>query len=82
MIVSLVAPGASGPREHPASRVDEHLVKGTGTSARSTAVVSGAVALLRQARPDLGPDAIKALLTGTAQPLAGTRSAPAPVASI
>ena len=70
-IVSLVAPGASGPREHPASRVGEHLVKGTGTS-QSTAVVSGAVALLRQARPDLGPDAIKALLTGTAQPLVGT----------
>ena len=70
-IVSLVAPGAAGPREHPASRVGEHLVKGTGTS-QSTAVVSGAVALLRQARPDLGPDAIKALLTGTAQPLVGT----------
>ena len=69
-IVSLVAPGVSGPREHPASRVGEHLVKGTGTS-QSAAVASGAVALLRQARPDLGPDAIKALLTTTAQPLVG-----------
>ena len=70
-IVSLVAPGASGPRAHPGSRVGEHLIKGTGTS-QATAVVSGAVALLRQARPELGPDAIKALLTRTAQPLVGT----------
>ena len=38
----------------------------TGTS-MATAVVSGAVALLLQRRPDLGPDDVKALLVGQTQ---------------
>jgi hypothetical protein len=33
--------------------------------------VSGAAALLVSQRPDLTPDQVKALLTGTAQPVSG-----------
>ena len=39
----------------------------TGTS-MATAVVSGAVALLLERRPDLAPDQVKAVLMGTTQP--------------
>jgi len=42
-------------------------IRMTGTS-MSTPVVSGAVALLLQRRPDLTPDQVKALLMSTAQP--------------
>ena len=42
-------------------------IRMTGTS-MSTPVVSGAVALLLERRPDLTPDQVKALLVATAQP--------------
>jgi serine protease AprX len=45
-------------------------IRMTGTS-MSTPIVSGAVALLLQRRPDLTPDEVKALLVSTAQPYGG-----------
>ena len=48
--------------------------RGSGTS-QSTAVVSGAAALLLQQRPELTPDQVKKLLTGSADDAAGERRA-------
>jgi serine protease AprX len=44
---------------------DKRFFRGSGTS-QATAVVSGAAALLLQQRPNLTPDQVKKLLTGTA----------------
>jgi serine protease AprX len=49
-------------------------IRMTGTS-MSTPIVSGAVALLLQRRPDLTPDQVKALLVSTAQPYGGESGA-------
>ena len=54
-ILDLAAPSASGSR----------LIRGSGTS-QAAAVVSGAVALLLDDRPQLTPDQVKALLTSSA----------------
>jgi serine protease AprX len=67
-VVSLRDPGAYADTEFPSARVGDKLFKGSGTS-QAAAVVSGAVALLLQQRPDLRPDQVKALLTGTAATL-------------
>jgi serine protease AprX len=67
-IVSLRDPGSYADTEFPAARVSDTLFKGSGTS-QAAAVVSGAVALLLQQRPELTPDQVKALLTGTARHL-------------
>jgi serine protease AprX len=67
-IVSLRDPGSVVDTEYPAARVGTRYFKGSGTS-QATAVVSGAVALLLQARPSLTPDQVKSLLTSTATPL-------------
>ena len=67
-IASLRDPGSYVDTEYPAAVVDGRLFKGSGTS-QATAVVSGAVALLLQARPELSPDAVKAMLKTTASPL-------------
>ena len=64
-IVSLRVPGSRIDQDHPASRISPTLTKGTGTS-QAAAVVSGAVAVLLDARPDLSPDEVKALLVDTA----------------
>ncbi len=64
-IVSLRDPGAYLDSAHPGARSGSALFKGSGTS-QSAAVVSGAVALLLQHRPELTPDQVKALLRGTA----------------
>jgi serine protease AprX len=53
---------------HPEARVGDDRFKGSGTS-QAAAVVSGAAALLLERRPDLTPDQVKALLTGSADPL-------------
>ncbi|MEM7337539.1 MAG: S8 family serine peptidase [Actinomycetota bacterium] len=60
-IVSLRNPGGTIDQLHPTSAVGDRFTKATGTS-QSAAVVSGAVALLLDARPELTPDEVKALL--------------------
>ncbi len=67
-IVSLRNPGSYLDSAHPAARYGTGMFKGSGTS-QSAAVVSGAVALLLEHRPNLTPDQVKALLRNTASPM-------------
>src|SRR3989440_3448993 len=64
-IVSLRDPGSYVDENNPTARVGDDLFKGSGTS-QAAAVVSGAVSLLLQARPNLTPDEVKAALTRSA----------------
>lgn len=66
-IESLRVPGSRIDVEHPEGRVSDTLFLGSGTS-QAAAVVSGAAALLLDARPELTPDQVKALLRDTAEP--------------
>jgi serine protease AprX len=67
-------PGSTIDKLHPQGLVvgdaSRRLFRGSGTS-QAAAVVSGAVALLLQARPDLTPDQVKAALTRTASRVPG-----------
>ena len=65
-IVSLRDPGSFVDQANPGARVDDGFFKGSGSS-QAAAVTSGAVALLLQARPDLRPDQVKALLRSSAE---------------
>jgi serine protease AprX len=67
-VASLRDPGSYVDTEYPGAVVDSRFFKGSGTS-QAAAVTSGAVALLLQARPELTPDDVKAMLKSTAQPL-------------
>ncbi|MCW2700298.1 MAG: hypothetical protein JWQ45_1833, partial [Blastococcus sp.] len=67
-VVSLRVPNSQLDAAHPEGRTGERFFRGTGTS-QAAAVVSGAAALLLEQRPELTPDQVKALLTGTAKPL-------------
>ena len=73
-IVSLRAPGSYIDRTYPGARIsttldpEQRLFRGSGTS-QAAAVVSGAVALLLQQRPNLTPDQVKYLLMSTAMPI-------------
>ena len=69
-LVSLRVPGSRVAVEHTEGFVDESLQRGSGTS-QAAAVVSGAVALLLEARPELSPDQVKAALMETAEPVEG-----------
>jgi serine protease AprX len=73
-VVGLRAPGSFVDAEHPEGRVaadaSTRLFRGSGTS-QAAAVVSGAAALLLQADPTLTPDAVKAVLKATADPVWG-----------
>src|SRR5205823_12338461 len=64
-IVSLRDPGSVVDTEYPSAVVNTRFFKGSGTS-QAAAVATGAIALLLQARPDLTPDQVKALLVSTA----------------
>ncbi len=65
-IVSLRDPGSYVDEAHPSARVGEAYLKGSGSS-QAAAVVSGAVALLLDARPNLTPDQVKAVLRSSAE---------------
>ncbi len=69
-LVSLRAPGSVVDLANPGSRVGESYFLGSGTS-MSTALTSGVVADLLDARPGLSPDQVKAILTGSAYTAAG-----------
>jgi serine protease AprX len=69
-VVSLRDPGSYLDTTYPAARIGDRLFRGSGTS-QAAAVVSGSAALLLSQRPDLTPDQVKALLTGTASRLPG-----------
>jgi serine protease AprX len=73
-VVSLRDPGSYLDTQFPAARIGDRLFRGSGTS-QASAVVSGAAALLISQRPELTPDQVKALLTGTAQPLSNASAA-------
>jgi serine protease AprX len=64
-VVSLRVPGSTLDEEFPAARIGDGFFRGSGTS-QAAAVVSGMVALLLEARPDLTPNQVKALLRGGA----------------
>ena len=70
-LVSLRSPDSTVDRSNKKSRVGEDYFRGSGTSF-STAVVSGAAAVLLAQRP-MAPGQLKALLTGTAYAAAGLR---------
>jgi serine protease AprX len=74
-IHSLRAPSSRIDLMHPEGYVSEQLFKGSGSS-QAAAVVSGAVALLLDARPELTPDQVKALLVASADSRALNTSNP------
>ncbi|GIJ43724.1 hypothetical protein Val02_06100 [Virgisporangium aliadipatigenens] len=67
-MVSLRNPGSYVDEMYATARVGANYTKGSGTS-QAAAVVSGAVALLLQRRPDLTPDQVKQLLVDSARKL-------------
>ncbi len=69
-IESLRVPNSRIDIEHPSAVVNTELLRGSGSS-QATAVVSGAAALLLDARPDMTPDQVKAALMATAHPVQG-----------
>jgi hypothetical protein len=73
-VVALRSAGSYLDATYPAARIGDRLFRGSGTS-QSAAVVSGAAALLIQQRPDITPDQVKALLTGSAQSIPAATAA-------
>jgi serine protease AprX len=73
-VVSLRVPGSALDREYPGARVGGAYFRGSGTS-QASAVVSGVVARLLSAKPELAPDQVKALLKAGAVDLPDPREA-------
>ncbi len=69
-LISLRAPGSVVDDANPGSRVANDYFLGSGTS-MSTALTSGVVADLLDARPNLNPDQVKAILASSAYSAAG-----------
>jgi serine protease AprX len=69
-LISLRAPGSVVDAANPGSRIQNDYFLGSGTS-MSTALTSGVVADLLDARPDLSPDQVKAILASSAYTAAG-----------
>ena len=69
-VISLRDPGSLADNSFPQARVGDRFFRGTGTS-QAAAIVSGAVALLIEQRPELTPDEVKGLLMSSAQPVPG-----------
>jgi serine protease AprX len=68
--VSLRAPGSAIDEGFPEAHVDDRYMRGSGTS-MSTALVSGAAAVLAEFRPFATPDDIKGALASTGDTIAG-----------
>jgi serine protease AprX len=64
-IVATRDAGSAVDQLHPNAVVDDSYFKGTGTS-QAGAVVSGVAALMYQVNPNLTPNRVKGILTGTA----------------
>jgi serine protease AprX len=73
-IVSARVPGSALDREFPQARVGSYYFRGSGTS-QAAALVSGVVARLLGARPELTPDQLKALVIAGAVDLPDPRPA-------
>jgi serine protease AprX len=67
-VLGLRVSGAAADTANPQARVGDRFARASGTS-MAAAVVSGEVALLLQAKPDLTPDQVKQILTGSANGL-------------
>ncbi|MEM9521936.1 MAG: S8 family serine peptidase, partial [Actinomycetota bacterium] len=71
-VVSLRVPGSAADLSSPGARVGDDYFKGSGSS-QAAAVVTGAIALLLEDRPDLTPDQVKKLLRTTATEAKGSQ---------
>jgi serine protease AprX len=67
-LLGLRDPGSVVDLANPTARVGTRFLRGSGTS-QATAVTSGAIALLLQARPDLTPDQVKWAIADSATAL-------------
>jgi serine protease AprX len=72
-VVSLRDPGSTIDTQHPEGRVDATYFRGGGTS-MSTALVSGAAAILAAHHPNATPDDIKGALVDTGAAIAGSNA--------
>jgi len=66
-VVSLADPGSTIYNDYPTARIGSANFVGSGTSF-STAITSGAAALVIEAHPGITPDQLKAMLLGTTNP--------------
>ncbi|NNE12043.1 MAG: S8 family peptidase [Ilumatobacter sp.] len=64
-VVSLRAPGSTLDTQNPTARIGDRFMRGSGTS-QAAAVLSGSVALLLSAHPDMTPDQVKYILMNNA----------------